>query len=729
MATLILNAVGTAIGGPIGGAIGALAGRALDSAVIGNGHREGPRLTELALTTSSYGQPVPRHFGTVRAGGIIIWATDLREHSEASGGGKGQPSVTTYAYSCSFAVALSSRAIERVGRIWADGNLLRGAGGDLKVPGALRIHTGRGDQMPDPLLASGSGGPCPAVRGMAYAVFEDLALSDFGNRIPALTFEIVADSGAVALADILAPLAGAVVCDGRAPLAGLAGFSDEGGPIRSALETIDTLYPLSCRDHDGRLTLALRADDASAAGSLPPAIRSGEEGDFGTDTGIRHSRNAASSARIEAVRYYDPARDYLPGMQRIAASSAGGRTIEFPGVLSASDARQLTARAARRGANAREALEWRVADLDPALGPGATVAVPGYSGRWRIEQSEWRDTGVELALVRLPLAGGNAPLASDPGAALLPPDVLPGPTLLQAFELPADGLSNPDTPQMFAALSSTGAGWRGAALYLDRGGALAPIGHASAARATIGTLTQPLPPSPAILFEAAATLEMELSTDSDALAPTDMRGIAYGANRLLIGAEIVQFLHAQPLGARRWRLTGLLRGRGGSEPAAAIGHPVGQSAVLLDTKLTALDPATVPASSDTVIAAIGRGDDDAVLAPLQNAGIGRQPPCPVHPRCFNRADGSADLSWTRRARGQWQWHDAVETPLIEQTESYLLGIGPAESPAVQWTVDSPHLTLSAAAMDGLRRDYPGQTLWVCQIGTFSRSAPLVLLTM
>ncbi|QSB44922.1 hypothetical protein IDJ81_01750 [Tsuneonella flava] len=729
MATLILNAVGTAIGGPIGGAIGALAGRALDSSLIGSGHRDGPRLKELALTTSSYGQPVPRHFGTVRAGGIIIWATELREHSEASGGGKGQPSVTTYAYSCSFAVALSSRAIERVGRIWADGNLLRGARGDLKVPGALRIHTGRGDQMPDPLLASALGGQCPAFRGMAYAVFEDLALSDFGNRIPALTFEIVADSEPVALADILAPLAGAVAGGGRAPLAGLAGFSDEGGPIRSTLETIDTLYPLACRDHEGRLTLALRVDDAPPVGSLPPAIRSGEEGDFGADTGVRRCRNAAPAAPIDGVRYYDPARDYLPGLQRIAASSAHGRTIEFPGALSATDARLLATRAARRSADGRETLEWRMADLDPALLPGATVTAPGQQGLWRIARWEWRETGVELALTRLPVATGDSALASDSGAALLAPDVPNAPTLLHAFELPADGLSNPDTPQMFAALSSTGAGWRGAALYLDRGGALVPIGHASAARATIGTLTQPLPPSPAILFEAAATLEMELSTDSDALTPTDMRGIAYGANRLLIGAEIVQFLHAQPLGARRWRLTGLLRGRGGSEPTAAIGHPVGQSAVLLDAKLTVLDPATVPASSDTVIAAIGRGDDDAVIAPLQNAGIGRQPPCPVHPHCINHADGSADLSWTRRARGQWQWADAVDAPLIEQAEHYLVGVGPAESPAVQWAAESPQLALSAATLADLRRDYPGQALWVCQIGTFSRSAPLVLLTM
>src|SRR5690606_38517213 len=115
----------TAIGGPLGGAIGSLIGHQLDRAVVGSGpRREGPRLRELAVTTSSYGTPIPRHFGTMRAAGTIVWATDLAESSERSGGGKGRPATTTYDYSASFAVALASRPIWRLGRVWADGNLL-----------------------------------------------------------------------------------------------------------------------------------------------------------------------------------------------------------------------------------------------------------------------------------------------------------------------------------------------------------------------------------------------------------------------------------------------------------------------------------------------------------------------------------------------------------------------------------------------------------------------------
>ena len=150
MATLVFSALGTLIGGPLGGAIGALAGRQVDAAIFGGGNREGPRLKELAATASSYGTALPRYFGRMRVPGSVIWATDLVEHKETQGGGKGRPSVTTYSYTASFAVALASRPLGGLGRIWADGNLLRGTDGRARardcekeadaVPAQLVVH-------------------------------------------------------------------------------------------------------------------------------------------------------------------------------------------------------------------------------------------------------------------------------------------------------------------------------------------------------------------------------------------------------------------------------------------------------------------------------------------------------------------------------------------------------------------------------------------------------------
>ena len=115
MATLVLTAVGTAIGGPIGGAIGAIIGQQFDQNILFKPQgREGPRLQELAVQTSSYGSQIPRIFGRMRVAGTVVWATDLKETRNREGGGKGQPSTTIYSYSACFAVALSSRRIQGI---------------------------------------------------------------------------------------------------------------------------------------------------------------------------------------------------------------------------------------------------------------------------------------------------------------------------------------------------------------------------------------------------------------------------------------------------------------------------------------------------------------------------------------------------------------------------------------------------------------------------------------
>jgi hypothetical protein len=169
MATLILTAVGNAIGGPIGGAIGAALGQRIDGAIFAGKPREGPRLKELDVQTSSYGTQVPAIFGAMRVAGTVIWSTDLIERKVKSRSGKGRPATINYSYSVSFAVALSSRPLARIGRIWADGNILRGAAGDFKTETEFRFHDGQGNQLPDPLIASAEAvGQCPAHRDLAY---------------------------------------------------------------------------------------------------------------------------------------------------------------------------------------------------------------------------------------------------------------------------------------------------------------------------------------------------------------------------------------------------------------------------------------------------------------------------------------------------------------------------------------------------------------------------------
>ena len=207
MATLLLQAAGSALGSSIGGqfgavlgqAAGSLAGAAIDRALFGAGTgtvREGSRLTSLAGLTSTEGAAIPRIYGRVRVGGQVIWATRFEEQVETVRGGgtggkgglSGSPSVesTTYSYFANIAVGLCEGPVAFVRRIWADGKQI-----DVTRL-TMRVHTGDEAQEPDPLIVAKEGaGQAPAYRGLAYVVFERLPLADFGDRVPQLSFEVV----------------------------------------------------------------------------------------------------------------------------------------------------------------------------------------------------------------------------------------------------------------------------------------------------------------------------------------------------------------------------------------------------------------------------------------------------------------------------------------------------------------------------------------------------------
>jgi len=725
MATVIFTALGTALGGPLGGALGSLIGHQLDRAVFGGAKREGPRLKEVQITTSSYGTPLARHYGTMRAAGSVIWATDLKESSERSGG-KGKPSTTTYSYSASFAVALASRPILRLGRIWADGNLLRGEADELKTGGELRVYEGHGDQPVDPLIASDRGAACPAFRGRAYCVFESLQLADFGNRIPALSFEIVADDGEVTLAQLVERLDRPV--DAEPALAGLGGFSDEGGPLAYTLSTIDDVYPLACDAGGDRLSIVAADVIPAEVPLLPePAVDLSDQG-FGALAGQSRRRQPDAREIPDGLRYYDTGRDYQAGLQRADGRARPGRSrvLEFPGALAAWTARDLANAAAERAGWSNDTLAWRVAELDPALAPGTIVRVPGHPGHWRIDGWEWRDKGVELELRRLP-RGAPRQTPADPGDALSPPDLVASATELVAFELPWDGIGAGDTRQVYAALSSASQGWRGAALYADQAGDLVSLGSSGTARSVIGRTTSALAGSPAVRLDRTASLEIELASVDFLLSGATPEALAGGANRALLGNEVVQFAEAVPLGGAGWLLRGLLRGRGGTEQAAQAGHASDTPFVLLDGTPLAVDPALLGPTNATTLVAIGLADDEPVTASILSPGSTLRPLTPVHPRVRLPAEGGLVLQWTRRARGVWNWPDWVEAPLNEPTEAYVVGLGDADQPVLRWELALPQLELSAVTLAMLVSEHPGQPLWVRQVGRVDLSAPLLLL--
>ncbi len=727
MATLVLTAVGTLVGGPIGGAIGAVIGGTIDRAIFTPKGATGARLGSLAVQSSSYGSDLPKLFGTMRVAGNVIWSTDLQESKHSSSAGKGSPKTTSYTYSASFAVVLSARPIRAIHRIWADGSLLRGAAGDWKADvGGFRVHLGDEAQAVDPLIASAQGiDTTPAHRGLAYAVFEQLQLADFGNRIPSLSFEIEADAAAVPLATIAATLSDGEVAGAGGPL--LVGYAASGDSLRGAIEGLAQALPVAFADGADGVTLV----DETAA---PVAIDAAELGtaiDAKTAPHVVLDRQAAGTLNAAiAISYYDPARDYQLGSQsaRRDASARRAGAIDLAAAVDAASAKAIAeARLAREWAGRTTAtltLPWRRLDI----GAGALLTLPGQDGVWRVTQRSLESMLATFTAQRLPADAAGLPAAS-PGAGVAEADLPAGPTTLALLDLPASGDDPATTPTLLIAAAGASAGWRKAALLgsLDGGASWQTIGQTAAA-AVIGTTSGALPPGSALLRDMTASIDVVLLDDAMTLGGSGATEASATANLALIGDELVQFAAAAQTGARTFRLSGLLRGRRGTEWAMA-GHVAGERFVLVDADT--LCAWTLPASaigSTVRISASGVGDVAPAEASLTFQARALRPPAPVALSAALQPDGSVLVGWTRCSRAGWVWLDDTDAPLGEESERYRLTATRAGGTPVAIDATVPAATVSAADLAAIGGSGP-LSIAIVQIGTAAATLPPATFTL
>lgn len=714
MATLVLTAVGGVLGGPIGAAIGATLGNAFDRNVLfAPPRREGPRLTDLAVQTSSYGAPIARLFGTMRVAGSVIWATDLIERRSESGGGKGRPGSVTYSYSASFAVLLSARPILSVGRIWADGKLLRGSSGDWKARTGFRLHTGSEDQAVDPLIAAAEGAErTPAQRGCAYAVFEELELADFGNRIPSLTFEVTADAGPVALGALATAIgAGAVVADDAGPAIG--GYSAWGTSRRAAIETLAAAgggwfgsgAPLRYRTGTEAAPPEI-ADAGMAAGARRGARR------------LRSIVPLSAVPRTLAIAHHDPARDYQIGEQRATRPGAGAREqrIDLPAAIDAGAARTLAHAALARAEAERErrtvTLDWQAI----GIAPGDRVRIAGEAGQWRVTRAAIEAFVVRLELVRI--AAASLPQAADPGRVLGAADRVAGETRLAVFDLPPIGEALAGAPTLAIAAAGTGSGWRSAALSIstDGGASWRDIGM-TAAPAVLGIIESPPGSADPAIEDRRSAVVVELANDAMMLMDAATAALDAGANLAMIGDEAVQFGRAEPLGGARWRLSRFWRGRRGTESAMGTQAAGDRFALIAPGTLVTEALAGLAPGSSVQVIALGPGDPaEGVMQATELAGRAALPPSPVHLTAQPDGAGGLAIRWIRRSRSGWDWRDAVDAPIAEEAERYSIVVTRADATERSFQTAEPRLALAAAD-----RGAGAVSIAVRQIGTHGAS--------
>lgn len=252
-------------------------------------------------------------------------------------------------------------------------------------------------------------------------------LAEFGNRIPSLSFEVVADNGPTTIGAITQELSAGSVAPGETPT--LSGFAAVGDSVRGAIEDLAEAAGLSIGDDGARPVLMTPS---------PPASFIERRGEVGRRELVR--RAAATLPGEVSVTYYDPARDYQTGLQRASARGGGetrGERRALPVVLDAMAAKAVAEeRLARLWAGRESAvvtLGWSRAELRV----GSLVQLEGAGSLWRIERATIGAMTVRLELVRTLAGSFAAPIGASPGRVLDQPDLPHGPTVGRLHELPS----------------------------------------------------------------------------------------------------------------------------------------------------------------------------------------------------------------------------------------------------------------------------------------------------
>lgn len=165
----------------------------------------GPRLSDLTVQTSTYGAFIPRAYSTIAMSGNLFWLENgqLKEVAKkASSGGKGGmmggggSGQKTYSYYATFALGLcdcsNDRPIIGIRRLWIGPKLFYDAGSDdydtliksNQNAEGFQLYLGTDTQLADTRMEATLGaGNVPGYRGLAYIVFYDLPLADYGNSL------------------------------------------------------------------------------------------------------------------------------------------------------------------------------------------------------------------------------------------------------------------------------------------------------------------------------------------------------------------------------------------------------------------------------------------------------------------------------------------------------------------------------------------------------------------
>jgi hypothetical protein len=402
-------------------------------------------------------------------------------------------------------------------------------------------------------------------------------------------------------------------------------------------------------------------------------------------------RQAAELPRAITVTFADIDADQQPNTARAdrpldATGAKGEQSIDMGTWASdADEAFNITGRYLRRRWNERRevanALTAQMLALEPA--DCITLDLDGESDTYRLTRLTVKASGELAAEFKY----DHPALATFEGATGAPfdgrePSVVVVSVISRGFVLDTPLLNDADNasnPVVYTGAAPYADGpWAGATVYqaIDGDYSEEVASVPSGSRATWGYATGVLADANANVWDRGSSVNVLLQVGSltgctEAEVNTNPR-----KNQALLGDEVLNFTGAVLETDGSYTLSGLKRGRRGTEWAAGS-HAVRDVFLLLDT-VDAEQMGLSEVGTDLSFKAVTAGRTETSAFPIAVApytGASLKPYAPCHLQAVKDAGtGDWTLSWVRRTRVGGAWTSGTAIPLSEASEAYVVEI-------------------------------------------------------
>lgn len=483
-------------------------------------------------------------------------------------------------------------------------------------------------------------------------------------------------------------------------------------PIRSMLEPLMVAFMFDAVERDWKTTFVPRGNSPTVTIDEDLLAAREDNIDATPDKIVLSRKNEMELPLGITVSYLSLDNNYQPLTQssrRSVVNSQEVRSIGLPIVLTDDEAKQL--------ATILEYVSWStqvgarfVTTRDyMALDPTDVVRVPDPAGGddFVIRISKKSEDPFGIIAFDGEFEDPEVYTQTISGVPALTPDEsvpLRGPSLATLVDMPMI-LEVTNDPGFIMAAYGTGTVWQGVQLFqsTDDGEnynalALGTLQTESVIGTAMTVLGGTADSELNEVFDYRYTVDVVLADSSMSLSSSTRENVLKGANYMMLGNELIQFVTATLLSPLTYRLSGLLRGRKGTEWAMGS-HQSGENAVLITTSRVASVPQNftnlnVPLLYKAV--SFGSTLEDTFSFTFTNTGRRRKPLAPWSLTGGRNAAGDLSIKWAPRTRFPTNWVNGINAPIGESQESYAVYIPSVAAPVRIITSSTPEATYTAA---------------------------------